>query len=342
MNIQDLINDIPHALARQAHLGTSHVPEKRADMERTEFASTLAADYDQLAALADTDLKQTILASAFAQYREGYKSRFLACLRSRGRCLSPMITGPSRFPVGRNQKRNATADRHQQDLIGFRRRTLDALRKTFNPEGRPIMAGDDDAVARLQAKVAEAEELQALMREVNEAIRRHAKDGEAAQVRAIRALHPKIEEDEAREWLLPDSFGRVGFPAYKLTNNNANIRRIKMRIELLSRDKATAPTMQRGDNGVLYEDCPADNRIRLFFSQIPAVEVRARLKSSGFRWTPSLKCWQAYRNPPSLQRAKEFVSLAPPAGIPAAESADPSSPLVPATSTPNVPTQDQS
>jgi hypothetical protein len=342
MNIQDFINDIPQALARHAHLGTSHVPENRADTERTEYASTLAADYEQLAALADSDVKRAVLASAFAQYREGYKTRFLAYLRSRGRCLSPMITGPSRFPVQRNQKRNATADRRLQDLIGFRRRTLDALRKTFNPELRSIMAGDDDAVARLQAKLAEAEELQALMRKVNEVIRRHAKDGEAAQVRAIRALHPKIEEDEAREWLLPDPFGRVGFPAYKLTNNNSNIRRLKMRIELLNRDKASAPTMRRGENGVLYEDCPADNRVRLFFSQIPAVEVRSRLKSSGFRWTPSLKCWQAYRNPQSLQRAKDFVWVAPPARTPAAESADPSSLSIPAAFAPNIPTKDQS
>jgi len=308
MTTQDFLNDIPHALARNAHRGTSHVPDDRADMERTEYASTLAADYERLAAHADTDTKRAVLASAFAHYREGYRSRFVSYLQSRSRCLSPMITGPSRFPVGRNQKRNATADRRLQELIAFRRRTLDALNKTLNPQLRPIMAGDADAVSRLKEKLAEAEQLQAVMREVNAAIRRHAKEGEAAQLRAILAVYHKADEDDARELLIPDPMGHVGFSSYKLTNNNANIHRIKARIALLSRDKEIAPSTTRGDNGVLCEDCPADNRVRLFFSLIPPVEVRTRLKSQGFRWSPWLRCWQAYRNPQSLQRAREFVA----------------------------------
>jgi hypothetical protein len=313
MTTEDFLNDIPHTLARHAHRGTSHVPDDRADMERTEYASTLAADYERLAAHADTDTKRAVLTSAFGQYREGYRSRFLSYLRSRSRCLSPMIAGPSRFPTRRNQKRNGTADRRLQDLIDFRRRTLEMLRKTLNPESRPIMAGDADAVARLREKLAEAEKQQVLMREANATIRRHAKDGEAAQVRALLALCPHIDEDEAREWLSPDPMGHVGFPPYKLANNNASIQRIKGRIEVLSRDKAAPPTTLRGDNGVLCEDCPADNRVRLFFSLIPPVEIRVRLKSDGFRWSPWLRCWQAYRNPQTLERAKSFITPAAPA-----------------------------
>ena len=310
MTIEDFIEDIPRELAWRAHSGTSHTPDERADMERTEYASTLAEDYERLAAYATTGEKRGLLANGFARYREGYKSRCLAYLYSRSRCLSPMITGPSRFPVRRNRKRNATADQRLQEMIQFRRRALDAIRKTLDPESRPIMAGDADAVLRLKAKLAEAEQRQVFMREVNAAIRRHAEDGEAAQVRALIALDPKLDEDDARELLIPDPLGRVGFAAHQLINNNANIHRIKGRIESLSRDKVTAPTTLRGDNGVLYEDCPADHRVRLFFSMIPAAEARARLKSDGFRWSPGLRCWQAHRTPQNLERAKRFIAPA--------------------------------
>lgn len=37
--------------------------------------------------------------------------------------------------------------------------------------------------------------------------------------------------------------------------------------------------------------------------------VRDRLKRSGFRWTPSLGCWQAYRNDRSIRLAQEFAGL---------------------------------
>jgi len=315
MTIEDFIEDIPRELAWRAHSGTSNAPDERADMERTEYASTLSADFERLAAHAPTEEKRALLESAFDRYREGYKTRCLAYLHSRSRCLSAMITGPSNFPVRRNRKRNATADTRLQELIEYRRHALDAIRKTLHPEWRPIMAGDGDALLRLKEKLAEAEKMQALMREVNAAIRRHAKDGEEAQVRAVIAVYPKLDEGDARELLLPDDLGRVGFPAYKLTNNNANIHRMKGRIELLSRDKAAAPTSQRGENGVLYEDCPADNRVRLFFPYIPDVAIRARLKSQGFRWTPSLRCWQAYRNSRSLERAKQFVAPTPASSV---------------------------
>jgi hypothetical protein len=54
----DFASDVPEALARAAHAGTSHVPEERARQEREGYAATLAADYLALQKLADTDEKR--------------------------------------------------------------------------------------------------------------------------------------------------------------------------------------------------------------------------------------------------------------------------------------------
>jgi len=35
--------------------------------------------------------------------------------------------------------------------------------------------------------------------------------------------------------------------------------------------------------------------------------VRTKLKSCGFRWSPTLGCWQAYRNSGSLEVAKGML-----------------------------------
>ena len=153
-------NDIPRDLAHAAHAGTSFVPDKRAEQERANHAAALQADYEQLSKLADTDDKRAQLAEEFERYREGYRKRKVALLQSRARCMSTMITGRSNFPVERQRKRSAIADRRCQELLDFRERALAAIRKALCPELRPIMSGDSDATDRLRQKIAEAEKLQ--------------------------------------------------------------------------------------------------------------------------------------------------------------------------------------
>jgi hypothetical protein len=306
--MSDFLTEIPLELARAAHEGTSFVPERRAQQTQADYAATLRTDYEELAKLADTPEKQAQLGEEFERYRAGYHKRTLAYLHSRSRCLSPMITGPARFPVERNRKRLDIAHKRLNELLDFRARALAAIRKTLQPESRPILASDADAAERLRAKIAEAEALQARMKASNAAIRKHANAGPEAQVKALVALGHT--ETRARELLRPDFCNRVGFPSYALQNNNANIRRMKDRLAGIEKAQATPDTIREG-NAARLEDCPAENRVRLFFPGKPAEAIRDKLKASGFRWTPSLGCWQAYRNLRSLHIAAEIVELAP-------------------------------
>ena len=300
MNPTDLIHDIPESLARAAHAGTSFVPEQRAEQERSGYAATLTQDWAALAKLADTDAKRATLDDEFTRYRQGYRRRVIAYLGARSACVSTMIAGPSKFPTRRMQKRGATADRRTEDLLEFRTRALAAIRKALRPEDRPIMSGDSDAVARLKENIAKAEALQEKMRRANAAIRKHAKAGRDAQVAALAELG--IPEGVSKILLERDFAGRVGFADYETRNNGANIRRMKERLAGIERDQARPDTATEGEHARI-EDCPAENRVRLFFPGKPPADVRSRLKGAGFRWTPSLGCWQAYRNTNTLTTA---------------------------------------
>lgn len=303
--LDNLEADIPRNVAQSAHYGTSFVPERRAEQEQQGYAETLRGDYENLSKLATTDEKRATLDEQFARYREAYKRHSLTYLHSRSRLVSPMIAGPSRFPTRQMEKRGNWTHNHLTRLIKFRERALAAIRKALTPELRPIMAGDSDATERLQAKIADAERLQEIMRASNAAIRKHKKAGPDAQVTALVALgHP---EGRARRLLEPDCCGRIGFPDYALSNNNANIKRMKGRLSQVSRNQTAETTEHEGANARL-EDCPAENRVRLFFPGKPSDDIRAKLKSKGFRWTPSLGCWQAYRNHWSIELAKEIAS----------------------------------
>lgn len=308
MNAADLVDDIPEDIARLAHRGTSFDPELRGRQEREGYAALLEADFEHLSKLADSDDKRALLDAGFARYRAGYRTRYVAVLVAKSRCLSTMIAGPSNFNVRRAGKASDSADKRTQELVEFRIAALAAIRKVLTPELQPIMSGDADAAGRLEDKIAKAEARQEMMKAANAAIREHATEGAEAQVAALIALgHP---EGIARGLLKPDFCGRIGFPAYELTNNNANIRRMRGRLTVVERNKATPDATVEGAAARL-EDAPAENRVRLYFPGKPSAEVRGLLKSRGFRWAPSTGAWSAHRNPSSLETARQVAGVAP-------------------------------
>lgn len=306
-------NDIPLDLARSAHAGTSFVPERRGDQERASYAAQLALDYNELAKLATTDEKRATLAAEFARYRSGYRTRYIARLSAMSRCVSTMIAGPSNFNTRRHGKSSDRADKRTTDVCDYREAALAAIRKALQPELRPVMAGDGDAVERLTAKIAKLEAFQAQAKAINACIRKHAKGGIDAQVAALVALElpgrdKRFSEETARALLKPDFAGRIGIPAYELTNNNANIRRLKERLAAISVAKVAEVVEAAGD-AARFEDNPGENRVRLYFPGKPSAEVRTRLKTGGFRWTPTLGCWQAYRSDRTISLAKREAGV---------------------------------
>lgn len=306
MKPEDLAGDIPASLANAAHAGTSFVPDQRGATERAQYAGQLASDYANLSAFATTPEKIETLDREFARYRDGFRKRYVAMLSARSRCVSTMIAGGSNFPVARAEKRNATADKRIAELVEYRKRAIASIRKALTPELQPIMSGDADALTRLDAQIAKAEEAQSLMSAANAAIRKHAKGGPDAQAAALVGLG--FSEPRARQLLERDDFGRVGFPSFELSNNGANIRRMKARREQIAASKS-APVESTGGSLARLEDSPANNRVRLFFPGKPDADVRGRLKASGFRWAPSLGCWQAYRNHNAIVTARREAGI---------------------------------
>lgn len=307
MDLEIVMAEIPEGLARSAHAWTSFVPEDRARQEREGYARTMMADFEYLSGWADSDLKKADLAREFERYKAGYRRRFMAHLAAKSRCASTMITGGSGFNVSRNEKANRRADKHNNDLHEFRKRALVAIHKVLRPELAPIMKGDANASERLEDKIKAAEAMQEKMRACNAVIRKHAKKGADAQVAALVALGYG-GEGWARDLLSPDGCGRIGYADYELTNNNANIRRMRSRLVEVERAHSTPGSETEGANARL-EDAPAENRVRLHFPGKPSLEVRSRLKSAGFRWAPTQGAWSAYRNHGTLATAKSVAGI---------------------------------
>lgn len=282
---------IPHELAYRAHCGTSMVPEDRARAEQEDFARTMQADYNNLAKNCKTDTERAQLAEQFERYRAGYHRRLCASLSARARVMSPMITGPSNFPVHQNEKRCSTYQRRIGELIEYRKRALRAIGRILWPVQYSIPSSAPDAVSLLQAEIDKKRAFQELMKAANKLVR--SKLGDEEKISAIVALG--IPEQHARELLKPDFCGRVGFPDYALQNNLAEIKRLERRVASVSAMKSSPyREEQRGDVLVIRD--PDAGRIQLKYPGKPDHSTRDTLKKNGFRWAHSLGVWQRHLN----------------------------------------------
>ena len=89
----------------------------------------------------------------------------------------------------------------------------------------------------------------------------------------------------------PDFCGRIGYPAYELQNNNANIKRIESRLNSLKAAKEKGN--QEAENKFCKVVENADiMRLQLFFEDKPEDKVRDILKGNEFKWSPKNGCWQ--------------------------------------------------
>lgn len=170
-----------------------------------------------------------------------------------------------------------------------------------------ISSDDPNALQLLKEKLEALQNYQDQMKSVNRIVKsKRANYPQEERINDIMKMFPKSNESSVKQLFVPDFCGRVGFPDYKLTNNNAGIRSVKQRIADLER-RSQEESSEEDYKGVTITDNVEDNRLQLFFPDKPSSEIRSMLKSSGFRWSPTNGCWQSYRGKHPMYNAKNVI-----------------------------------
>ena len=216
------------------------------------------------------------------------------------RVPSILIAGGSNFPTRKKEKQNAARDsnyREWQDIQGL----LDKIRSTGMGG---ISADDPQAVQKLEKKLESLEKSQETMKAVNAYYRKHnTLDG-------CPHLPPeeleKLKADMASSWHLEDK----PFATWALSNNSAEIRRVKDRIKSLSQQKEIGFVGWEFDGGKVEANTEA-NRLQIFFEDKPDEATREALKSNGFRWSPKAGAWQRQLTSNAYYAADYVKAIAP-------------------------------
>ena len=197
------------------------------------------------------------------------------------RVPSILIAGGSNFPVRKKEKQNAARDtnyREWQDIQGL----LDKIRSTGMGG---ISADDPQAVQKLEKKLAGLEKAQETMKAVNAYYRKH-KTLDGCPHLSPESIE-KMKADMSSQWHIEDK----PYPTWALSNNNAEIRRVKERIKSLSLQKEIGYVGWEFEGGKVEANTEA-NRLQIFFDEKPDAATREELKSNGFRWSPKAEAWQ--------------------------------------------------
>lgn len=167
-----------------------------------------------------------------------------------------------------------------------------------------IRSDDPQALEKLQSKLAECEKSQEFMKKVNAYYR---KNGTCKGCEGVADTTAQKIDDSMNNTNFPKS---APFPQYRLQNNNQEIRRLKARIEELTKNKdlGFVGWKFKGGEAVVNE---SNNRLQIIFNEKPDADQRANLKAHGFRWAPSEGAWQRQLNSNAIYAASRIDFIQP-------------------------------
>lgn len=271
-------------LCYRAHQGTSFSPDKRADYYVREYSALLESDLSLL----PEDQRE--------YYESKFKSLFSAWMHRKSNCISWMITGPSKFPTRRADKANRGEENAYKIFDQWRERFLSRR------DRKPKLTLDGE-LEKAISDLATAERNQITMKRVNALCRKP----NAAELLAADGW----KESLINEFLNPAySFYGKGYAKFELTNNNANIKRLRDRVETLT-DKVTR--RDAGEHEVIertwgrVEVNRVEDRIQFFFNEKPSREVIEDFKRGGWRWSPTASAWQRKITGNALYAARMII-----------------------------------
>ena len=219
------------------------------------------------------------------------------------RVPSVLIAGGSNFPVRKKEKQNAARDRNMEDWNEIQG-LLDKIRSTGMGG---ISADDPQAIQKLEAKLEKLQTAQDTMKAVNAYYRKHKTLDGCPNLSAERIEAMKGEMSS--QWHIEDK----PYPSWALSNNNAEIRRIKGRIADLTKKQETAYAGWEFDGGMV-EANKEDNRLQIYFEEKPDEKTREALKENGFRWSPKAGAWQRQLNDNAIYAADRLSCIKPLSG----------------------------
>jgi hypothetical protein len=284
-------NDLDYEVARRAHYATSFSPEKRAVQHQKDYVRSMINFWLTFSPLAKNERQKEILAERMTGYKDVYLKFMKDYLYSHANVMSAMITGPANFPVRQNEKANRAADNKMNTFIEKTNKFKNNTRKMLNEaktkeqkasEVKQVIKNrlDDgiQTIIEIDTGVNNYSSRPLFVQNLQGYIERMAKNGRVEDVKYALNYIKERQKDMKK-------------PVFAARNSIWNAVEIaKSKVQSLE-DKKENPEEVEYIGAKIVRNYD-DDRIQIFFDEIPAPEIRAKLKSKAFKWSPRNKAWQ--------------------------------------------------
>lgn len=167
-----------------------------------------------------------------------------------------------------------------------------------------IFSDDPEALTKLNKKLESLQVAQTRMKQINAYYRKH---GTCQGFHGLSDEQAEELDDRVRNGY---SWEKAPYPAYALSNNNQEIRRLKERIKQLTQAREVGYQGWEFEGGKVVANAE-NNRLQIFFDEIPSPELRQELKSRGFRWARSEGAWQRQLTDNAIYSASRIQAIQP-------------------------------
>lgn len=273
-------------------------------------------EYNAIIAEATEKIEQAKLkASEEGQKRldyllESYKQKLAAWTNNYNangsRHVSVMIAGPANYNMRAHEKYLSREGKLWEEYDKIKTMIDYGISRIIHSE-KIISSDNPNAVELLKDKIAKLENNQGMMKSANKIIK-NTKTDMPEKIKQLVAIG--FTKEQSEKLFIPDCYGGIGYEGFTLTNNNANIRRLKQRLEQLERKLKDETIEKETENGIRIVDNVNDNRLQIFFPGKPSDGIRTYLKSNGFHWSPHYGCWQRMRSRDANYVAEKAVAMA--------------------------------
>ncbi len=297
--------------AKRAYYNTSFTPEKRAIRELEHIKSMLPSFRKNMThEVKEAKKRGATIAENYSQiidenepaYQSIYVRKYESYLHSLSRCASSVITGPSNFPVERNKKHLRWASNKNDEVMAFDEKFKRRICKKILPygDGKQINSDDPNAKRMIEDKIKSLKEVWEKSKSINKVARRYIKnniledEGIEPLMKALEAeLHISLVESAKMIRFARGFNGYIGTQLVSTKGFSPEIKRLKERLksfEVMGKNQDNI----RGDyegKGICFSIAIEDGRIAIYFEDKPIEEVRGKIKSFGFRWSPFRSAW---------------------------------------------------